>query len=58
VIAKEAVTYGNSYEPSALQGVLIGIIARDDDFDAVLIDTAGHLRDNEVCIFFRALDKI
>lgn len=30
--------------------VLIGIIARDNDFDVVLIDTAGRMQDNEVCI--------
>lgn len=49
-IAKEAITYGNGYEPSARRGVLISIIARDNDFDVVLIDTAGRMQDNEVCI--------
>ena len=26
------------------------VTARDNDFDVVLIDTAGRMQDNEVCI--------
>ena len=33
---------------------LIKYLARDNDFDVVLIDTAGRMQDNEVCVnFFR-----
>ena len=31
---------------------LIGTLARDNDFDVVLIDTAGRMQDNEVCLHF------
>jgi signal recognition particle receptor subunit alpha len=58
-IAKEAIAYGNVM--SHLLGKehsLIGTIARDNDFDIVLIDTAGRMQDNEVCVqFFQTLDQ-
>ncbi len=38
-----------------MEGALIGIIARDGDFDVVLIDTAGRMQDNEVCLHFFGL---
>jgi signal recognition particle receptor subunit alpha len=49
-IAKEAIAHGNRYEPSTWRDTLIGTLARDNDFDVVLIDTAGRMQDNEVCL--------
>lgn len=50
-IAKEAINYGSSqlvscFAPSCSQ--LSAFIGRDNDFDVVLIDTAGRMQDNEV----------
>ena len=55
-IAKEAITYGG-VEVSDLYQVfkenwLTACIAKDNDFDVVLIDTAGRMQDNEVRLFF------
>ena len=48
-IAKEAITYGNITLHRLLKEKrLTGIIAKDHDFDVVLIDTAGRMQDNEV----------
>jgi signal recognition particle receptor subunit alpha len=49
-IAKEAIAHGNRYEPFTWRETLIGTLARDNDFDVVLIDTAGRMQDNEVCL--------
>ena len=50
-IAKEAITYGNDMH-RLLGRSLIESIAGDNDFDVVLIDTAGRMQDNEVCVHF------
>lgn len=50
-IAREAIAYGNSdIPPRTRTGELIRIyrVAKDNDFDVVLIDTAGRMQDNEV----------
>lgn len=49
-IAKEAITYGKRTPFVRLHFCLTLIFAaRDNDFDVVLIDTAGRMQDNEVC---------
>ena len=49
-IAKEAIAYGKLTPSARSSSVLTRIlIARDNDFDVVLIDTAGRMQDNEVC---------
>jgi signal recognition particle receptor subunit alpha len=46
-IAKEAIAYGDDM-CHCLTRRLIESVARDSDFDIVLIDTAGRMQDNEV----------
>ena len=49
-IAKEAITYGKLARAAPSCSILTRIpVARDNDFDVVLIDTAGRMQDNEVC---------
>lgn len=49
-IAKEAIAYGKLTPSARSSSVLTRVlIARDNDFDVVLIDTAGRMQDNEVC---------
>lgn len=49
-IAKEAITYGKLTPLTRIAPSWIRIFAaRDNDFDVVLIDTAGRMQDNEVC---------
>lgn len=57
-IAREAIAYGESDQlfllscPGSLDIILTTslsiLIGRDNDFDVVLIDTAGRMQDNEV----------
>lgn len=50
-IAKEAITYGKpcpAYRLMFSEFFLLTFIAKDNDFDVVLIDTAGRMQDNEV----------
>jgi signal recognition particle receptor subunit alpha len=50
-IAKEAISYGKAFDLLIDPSSLItdqSRLARDQDFDVVLIDTAGRMQDNEV----------
>lgn len=51
-IAREAISYGMFYAtptPRCSTNLLSNVhVARDHDFDVVLIDTAGRMQDNEV----------
>ena len=49
-IAKEAISYGGRI-PVPPRGVYAHqLLGKEHDFDVVLIDTAGRMQDNEVCI--------
>lgn len=52
-IAKEAISYGNDIQFSLFSNACIHnlFIARDNNFDVVLIDTAGRMQDNEVSVY-------
>jgi signal recognition particle receptor subunit alpha len=47
-IAKEAIAYGELHRCADLSAIDIDL-GRDNEFDVVLIDTAGRMQDNEVC---------
>jgi len=60
-IAKDAISYGKwaqlgSAGLGTWSGVLADIIAKENKFDVVLIDTAGRMQDNEPLM--RALAKV
>jgi signal recognition particle receptor subunit alpha len=54
-IAREAIQYGEIVNSEAIDSCCANSPnspqGRDNDFDVVLIDTAGRMQDNEVCIF-------
>lgn len=60
-IAREAIAYGTCdfFNPQATQ-LISPFIAKENDFDVVLIDTAGRMQDNEVTTppFSRSLLQI
>ncbi|KAG1723882.1 signal recognition particle, alpha subunit, N-terminal-domain-containing protein [Suillus lakei] len=55
-IAKEAIAYGKECSCSSIFQLKYSVPAKDNDFDVVLIDTAGRMQDNEPLM--RALAKL
>jgi len=47
-IAKEAISFGEFSGFFFVLAFLKHVLAKDTDFDVVLIDTAGRMQDNEV----------
>lgn len=48
-IAKQAIDHGKLFILHLQKKLRLIFVAKENDFDVVLIDTAGRMQDNEVC---------